>query len=87
MFSRRGYSDSSMNTDDLVWNASLSRSFMKGKLTARLEGFDILGQLSNTRFSVNAQGRTEQWRNSLSSYAMLHLIYKFSVMPKKNGQL
>ena len=83
MFSRRGYSDSSMNTDDLVWNASISRSFIKGKLTARLEGFDILGQLSNTRFSVNAQGRTEQWRNSLSSYAMLHLIYKFSVMPKK----
>lgn len=83
MFSRRGYSDSAMNTNDLVWNASLSRSFMKGQLTARLEGFDILGQLSNTAFTVNAQGRTEKWRNSLSSYAMLHLIYKFSLMPKK----
>ena len=83
MFSRRGYSEASMNTDDFVWNASLSRSFLKGKLTARLEGFDILGQLSNTSFSVNAFGRTEQWRNALSRYAMLHLIYKFSVMPKR----
>ena len=72
-----------MNTDDLVWNASLSRSFLKGKLTARLEGFDILSQLSNTQYNVNAQGRYEQWRNALSRYAMLHLIYKFSVMPKR----
>ncbi len=84
MFSRRGYSDSSMNTDDLVWNAGLSRSFLNGKLTARLEGFDILGQLSNTNFTVNALGRTERWRNTLSRYAMLHLIYKFSVMPRGN---
>jgi hypothetical protein len=83
MFSRRGYSDSATNTDDLVWNASLTRSFLKGKLTARLEGFDILSQLSNTQYNVNAQGRYEQWRNALSSYAMLRLMYKFSVMPKK----
>lgn len=83
MFSRRGYSDSAMNTDDLVWNASLTRSFLKGKLTARLEGFDILSQLSNMQYNVNAQGRYEQWRNALSSYAMLRLMYKFSVMPKK----
>lgn len=28
MFSRRGYGDSSMNRDDIVWNLSLSRSFL-----------------------------------------------------------
>ena len=32
-YSRRGYGDKSMNTDDLVWNASLARSFCKGRLT------------------------------------------------------
>ena len=32
MYSRRGYGDASMNTDDLVWNASLSRAFFKGRL-------------------------------------------------------
>lgn len=30
--SRRGYSDSSMNTDEFVWNAQLSQGFLKGKL-------------------------------------------------------
>lgn len=30
--SRRGYNDSSMNTDEFVWNAQLSQGFLKGKL-------------------------------------------------------
>ncbi|MBO4483453.1 MAG: outer membrane beta-barrel protein, partial [Prevotella sp.] len=59
MFSRRGYASSDLNTDNLVWNASISRSFMKKKLTARLEMFDILHQLTNTNINVNAMGRYE----------------------------
>ena len=59
MFSRRGYSGSAMNTDDLVWNASLSRSFHKRKLTARLEGFDILSQQYNaTHKAATSNGAT-----------------------------
>ena len=83
MFSRRGYNSSMMNTDDLVWNASLSRSFLKGKVTARLMAFDILHQLSSTQYSVNAQGRTETWHNCIPRYALLTLSYKFQKMPKK----
>ena len=83
MFSRRGYNSDMMNTDDLVWNASLSRSFFKGKLTARLMAFDILHQLSSTQYSVNAQGRTETWHNCIPRYALLTLSYKFQKMPKK----
>ena len=83
MFSRRGYNSDMMNTDDLVWNASLSRSFFKGKLTARLMTFDILHQLSSTQYSVNAQGRTETWHNCIPRYALLTLSYKFQKMPKK----
>ena len=82
MFSRRGYNSQMMNTDDLVWNASLSRSFLKGKLTAKVMAFDILHQLSSTQYSVNAQGRTETWRNCIPRYAMLTLAYKFQKMPK-----
>jgi len=82
MFSRRGYNSSMMNTDDLVWNASLSRSFFKGKLTAKLMAFDILHQLSSTQYSVNAQGRTETWHNCIPRYALLTLSYKFQKMPK-----
>lgn len=82
LYSRRGYGESSMNTDDIVWNASLSRSFCNGKLTLTVEGFDLLQQLSSTTYTVNAQGRTEIWRNTIPNYAMLHVAYKFAKMPK-----
>jgi plastocyanin len=83
MFSRRGYNSEMMNSDDLVWNASLSRSLFKGKVTARLMAFDILHQLSSTQYSVNAQGSTETWHNCIPRYALLTLSYKFQKMPKK----
>jgi hypothetical protein len=83
MFSRRGYTDNSLNTNNLIWNASISNSYLKGKLITRLEGFDLLQQLSNTQFIINGQGKTEIWRNSIPSYVMLHLIYRLSVNPKK----
>ena len=83
-YSRRGYGDSSMNTDDLVWNASLARSFCKGRLTLTAEGFDLLHQLSNTTYTVNAQGRTEVWRNTIPNYVMMHVAYKLTKTPKKH---
>lgn len=83
LYSRRGYCISSMNTDETVWNATLSRSFLKGNLTCFLDGFDILGQLSNIRQTVNAQGRTETWYNSLPRYCMLRAIYRLNIQPKK----
>ena len=83
MFSRRGYSDSKLNTDNLIWNASIGTSFDKGKLITRLEGFDLLQQLTSVQYYVNGQGRTETWRNTLPSYVMLHCIYRLNVNPKK----
>ena len=78
MYSRRGYGSSELNTDDFVLNASVSQPFFKGKLIARIEAFDLLHQLSNTQYSVNAQGRTETWYRSLPHYVMLHLVYHWS---------
>jgi hypothetical protein len=87
MYSWRGYNEPSMNTDNLVWNASLSKSFLKGKITAMLEGFDLLHQLSNVSYVVNGQGRTETWQRGLPNYLMLHLSYHFNHNPKKkNGK-
>ncbi len=82
MYSRRGYGDASMNRNDLVWNASISRSLLKSRLTLRLEGFDLLGQLSSTSVLINGQGRTETIHNTLPRYAMLHIIYKMNKQPK-----
>ncbi len=83
MYSRRGYGSSDLNTDDFVLNASLSQPFLKGKLIARVEGFDLLHQVSSTQYAVNAQGRTETWYRSLPHYVMLHLVYHWNRNPKK----
>ena len=82
MFSRRGYYSEMMNDDHLVWNAELTRSFIKGKLTAKLQAFDLLHQLSSTQYNVNAQGRTETWQNCIPRYLMFTLAYKFTQKPK-----
>ena len=83
MYSRRGYQSEMMNTDDLVWNAELARSFFNEKLTLKFTAFDLLHKLSNKQYSVNAQGRTETWNNCIPRYVMLSVAYKFNMQPKK----
>ncbi len=78
---RRGYEDSALNTTEWVWNASIQKSILKGALTFKLQAVDILGQLSNISYSVNAQGRTETWTNALPRYAMLTVAYRFNFTP------
>jgi hypothetical protein len=84
MYARRGYNDNTLNSTDWVWNASVSKSLLKGKFTVKLNAVDMLGQISHVRKTINAQGRTETWVNSMPRYAMLHLIYRFQIMPKKH---
>ena len=83
MYSRRGYADESMNTDNFVWNIRVGKKFLKGRLSVMLDGFDILNNISNVRQTLNAQGRTETWYMSVPRYALLHIAYKFSKAPKK----
>lgn len=83
MFARRGYQQTEMNTTDWIWNVQLARTFLKGHLTAKLQGFDLLQQLSNTRYVINSQGRTEMWNNSIPRYVMLSLAWKFNINPKR----
>ena len=83
MYSRRGYESHEMNTDELVWNARLSKQVWKKRLTFALEGFDILHNLSAVTHTLNGQGRTETYRNVIPSYGMLHVIYRLNIQPKK----
>ena len=82
MYSRRGYSDATMNTNELVWNARITKRLMHGNLLLQLDGFDMLGQLSNVRHSINAQGRTETFYNVLPSYALFHVTWRLNKKPK-----
>ena len=86
MYSRRGYGSSLLNTDDFVLNASLSQPLFRGRLILRLEAFDLLHQLSSTRYEVNALGRTETWYRTLPRYVMFHVVYHWSRTPKTAGK-
>lgn len=83
MFSRRGYSDSQINTNYLMCNAYLSQNFMKGKLAVKLEAYDLFRQLKSIDYQVNGQGKTETRFNTIPNYVMLHLIYKLNISGKK----
>ena len=83
MYSRRGYGSSEFNTDDLIWNATLSRPFLKGKLVVYADALDILHNRCSTQYAVNAQGRTITWQRSMPSYAMLRVQWRFNYNPKK----
>ena len=80
VFSKRGYSDPTLNTNELIWNAQLSHSFMKGKkLTVMLQWYDILNEQSNFSRTVNANGWTDRTVNAITSYAMLHVSYRLNL--------
>ena len=77
--SRRGYQDATMNTNELLWNAQISQSFLKGKpLTVSVQFYDILRQQSNLTRTINAMQRSDTEYNSINSYVMLHAIYRFN---------
>ena len=83
MYSRNGYSDQALNKTNFVWNAQVRYTTLKGQLTFMVDGFDILHNLSNVFYSVNAQARTETYTNVLPRYVMFHVQLKFHKTPKK----
>ena len=87
MQSRRGYNDASMNTNELIWNAQLSQSFLKGNaLTVSLQLYDILHQQSNLSRVINASMRSDTEYNSITSYGMVHVIYRLNLFGGKAGR-
>ena len=84
--SRRGYSQSSMNTNELLWNAQISHSMLKNNaLTISLQIYDILGQQSNISRTINAMMSSDTEYNSINQYAMLHVIYKLNLFGGKTA--
>lgn len=80
---RRGYDSPQLNTNDLLWNMRLSKSFHKGRWLLSVDGFDLLHQLTNVRYSVSPSGRVESYSNTLPRYVLVHLQYKMNILPKK----
>lgn len=83
VYSRRGYSDAKLNTDNFVWNARLSYSIPKVGLTLMADGFDILHNLSSITYSINAQARTETYHTVIPRYFLFHIQWIFNNKPKR----
>lgn len=86
MNSRRGFASSAMNTDELLWNAQLSKSFLADRsLTMSLRFYDLLRQQSNISRNIDATMRTDAWHNGIHAYVMLHLIHKINIFGGSKG--
>lgn len=83
VFNRRGYIDAALNTDNFIWNARLTYTALKGQLLLMLDGYDMLHNLSNVSYTMNAQARTETIRTVLPRYFMFHLQWRFNHIPQK----
>lgn len=84
MNSRRGYNDASLNTNELIWNAQISQSFLRGNaLTFSLQFYDLLHEQSNLSRTINAMSRTDTEYNAITNYAMLHVIYRMNMFGGK----
>lgn len=81
IYSRRGYADDLLNTDNYVWNARLSYSIPKAGLTLMADGFDLLHDLSDVSYGINAQARTETYRSVLPRYFLFHIQWSFNKKP------
>ena len=81
--SRRGYRDASMNRNELIWNAQLSQTFLKGDATLSLEFYDILRQQSNITRSLTSSGRSVYEYNGINSYCMVRFIYRLNIFGGK----
>lgn len=86
MNSRRGYSDNSMNTNELLWNAQIAQSFLKGKAASiSIQFFDILHRQSNVSRAITAQMSMDTRTNAINSYFMVHFIYRFNSFGTDGG--
>ena len=83
---RRGYSDSNMNRNELIWNAQVAQSFLKGSLTLSLEWNDILREQSNITRSLTSTGRSVYTYNGVNSYGMVRVIYRFNIFGSKEAR-
>ena len=85
--SRRGYQQADMNTNELLWNAQISQSFLKGRAaTISIEWYDILRERSNISRNITAFSRSDTWTNAINSYVMVHFIYRLNLIGNKEAR-
>ncbi len=75
---RRGYSDVSMNTNELIWGFQFSQRLLpKRNLTITVRANDVLNQRDNVSRNVSATARTDTRSQNVHSYYLLTVNYRF----------
>ncbi len=83
LYIRRGFTDQRLNTQDLVWNARVTKSLLKGSVVVAVDGYDLLRQLTNITYTINAQARTETVSNVIPAYVLVHVQWRWNKQPKR----
>ncbi|MGI6047264.1 MAG: outer membrane beta-barrel protein [Petrimonas sp.] len=74
-----GYADG-FTQDEWLWNASIQKQLFKQKNgTIRLKIYDILQQRSNISRSVTSNYIRDTTTNTLTTYFMVHFVYRFNI--------
>ena len=90
-----GYADG-FQQNEWLWNASIQKQLFKQKNgTLRFKIYDILQQRSNINRSVTSNYIRDTTTNTLTSYFMVHFVYRFNffkggitmddMMPRRDG--
>ncbi len=83
LYTRRGFTDRQLNTTDLVWNARATKSILNGSVVFVVDAYDLLRQLTNVTYTINAQARTETVSNVIPAYVLFHIQYRWNKQPKR----
>ncbi|KAA6345161.1 hypothetical protein EZS27_007235 [termite gut metagenome] len=81
---KEGYSGNEFNNNELMWNAQLSKSFLKNNAaTIRIKIYDILQQQSNLSRNISETMMSDTEYNTLGSYFMVYFVYRLNTLGGK----
>lgn len=78
-----GYSGD-FNTNEMIWNAQVSKNLLKNKATLRFKIYDILKEQSSLSRSISESRMTDTEYNTLGSYFMVHFVYRLNTLGGKS---
>ena len=79
-----GY-DAGFGEPSLTWNAEISQSFLKKKMTLRLKVYDILNQSRNNYRNTTDNYIEDTYNNTLGQYFIISLVYRFGNFDRMMG--
>lgn len=82
---RIGYANPALNKLHPLWNASLSKTFDKGKWLVSLHAYDILNKINNVVATMNANGRVETHYSYIPRYVLATVQFRYSHTPSKQA--